>query len=103
MGPLPPPLNVYIALTEVGGQLRFEWGWEGVPNSLRSGFWTQIEQALAQLLAAGKNGDFGTTFGENIFFGRRFFGSEGIFGHRRVCAVVSARFQEKKVDDRKYF
>ena len=46
---------------------------------------------------------FGTTFGENIFFGRRFFGSEGRFGHRRVCAVVSARFQEKKVDDRKYF
>ena len=35
---------------------------------------------------------FGTTFGENIFFGRRFFGSEGIFGHRRVCAVVCATF-----------
>ena len=92
MGPLPPPLNVYIALTEVGGQFRFEWGWEGVPNSLRSGFPTKIEQAGPQLLAAGKNGDFGTTFGENIFFGRLFFGSEGIFGHLRVCAVVCATF-----------
>ena len=92
MGPLPPPLNVYIALTEVGGQFRFEWGWEGVPISLRSGFWTPKGGAGPQLYAAGKNGDFGTTFGENIFFGRRFFGSEGIFGHRRVCAVVCATF-----------
>ena len=103
MGPLPPPLNVYIALTEVGGQFRFEWGWEGVPISLRSGFWTPNEQACAQLLAAGKNGDFGTTFVENIFFGWLFFGSEGRFGHRRECAVVCARFQEKKVDIAKYF
>ena len=46
---------------------------------------------------------FGKMFWENIFLGRRFFGSEGRFGHRRVCAVVSARFQEKKVDIAKYF
>ena len=46
---------------------------------------------------------FWNLFRKNIFLGRRFFGSEGRFGHRRVCAVVSARFQEKKVDDRKYF
>ena len=46
---------------------------------------------------------FGKMFRKNIFLGRRFFGSEGRFGHRRVCAVVSARFHEKKVDIAKYF
>ena len=64
----------------------------GGPHLLAVGFFDAKRTSACDLLAAGKNGDFGTTFGENIFFGRRFFGSEGIFGHRRVCAVVSARF-----------
>ena len=64
----------------------------GGPHLLAVGFLDAKRASLFDLLAAGKNGDFGTTFGENIFFGRRFFGSEGIFGHRRVCAVVCATF-----------
>ena len=64
----------------------------GGPHLLAVGFLDAKWTSVPDLLAAGKNGDFGTTFGENIFFGRRFFGSEGIFGHRRVCAVVCATF-----------
>ena len=49
----------------------------GGPHLLAVGFLDEKRASLPDLLAAGKNMDFGTTFGENIFL-------VGFFSDRRV-------------------